>query len=209
MAGAASDVLHLLGSGLVATAAPGAPIAAALTLWWAGDALRAGLAVIEITPDVSPSDVLWLAGCPWVLLAVLGAVGDRARAFAPWWIEPQAVRVYVLAPTDVLDGNLATAWTATPATPATPGLASSEDERHLLEAVRTEAGRADVVVVFPHRGARGPRPRQRPLLSDPGAVHPQRGHDGHRRRPAGVAGGPRRPERPGELSRLCPSAPRR
>ncbi len=83
-------------------------------------------------------------------LRVLGAGDDEQAALAPWRTAPHGVQVSVLAATDVLDDPLAAAWTATP---RSPGLASAKDERRLLQAVRTEAERSDVVVVYLHWGA--------------------------------------------------------
>jgi poly-gamma-glutamate capsule biosynthesis protein CapA/YwtB (metallophosphatase superfamily) len=105
-------------------------------------------------------------------LPVIGAGVDQSAAFAPFRRTVDGVRVSVIAATDVLDAELATAWTATP---DSPGLASAKDDTTLLDAVRAERARSDVLVVFLHWGKERevcPTDRQRQLaglLADAGA----------------------------------------
>jgi poly-gamma-glutamate synthesis protein (capsule biosynthesis protein) len=102
-------------------------------------------------------------------LPVLGAGYDAEQAHRPLRVVRRGVSISVLAATDVLDYL---SWVAGP---DRPGLASAKDPRLLLDAVRAEARRSDVVAVFLHWGRElvvCPTARQRELarlLSDAGA----------------------------------------
>lgn len=80
---------------------------------------------------------------------VIGVGADDDDAFAPLIARVKGQRIAFIAATQVLDGNLTAAWTAT----AThPGVASAKRVDRLTRAV-TEARRAaDTVVVFLHWG---------------------------------------------------------
>lgn len=68
--------------------------------------------------------------------------------------------------TDVLDSYATASW---PATATSPGLASTKNEQPLLDAVRTERSRSDVVVAFLHWGIERtvcPTPRQQQLARE-------------------------------------------
>jgi poly-gamma-glutamate synthesis protein (capsule biosynthesis protein) len=96
-------------------------------------------------------------------LPVLGAGTDADRAHAPLRREVNGIKVSVLAATDVLDGFATTSWVATG---GQPGMASAKDPQRLLEAVRAEKERSDVVAVYLHWGKElqtCPTPRQREL----------------------------------------------
>lgn len=82
-------------------------------------------------------------------LPVVGAGPDEDAAFAPHISVVKGRRVAVIGATQVLDANLATAWTAGP---GKPGLASAKDEPRLVQAVQEARKQADVVVVDLHWG---------------------------------------------------------
>ena len=90
-AGPWADAVYLLGFGLVVVVAVSSalrtgdrrawvPVAAALTVWWCGDALYVVLTALGLADGPTPSDVLWLAGYPLLMLGVLRMVAQRA----PW-----------------------------------------------------------------------------------------------------------------------------
>jgi poly-gamma-glutamate synthesis protein (capsule biosynthesis protein) len=96
-------------------------------------------------------------------LPVVGAGTDADAAYAPYVARVKGRRVAVIGATQVLDANLAAAWTAGP---GKPGLASAKDEDRLVAAVRAARSAADVVVVDLHWGTElvaCPTPRQRAL----------------------------------------------
>jgi poly-gamma-glutamate capsule biosynthesis protein CapA/YwtB (metallophosphatase superfamily) len=105
-------------------------------------------------------------------MPLLGAGVDDTAAWTPLRRSVGGVRVSVIAATDVLDDFATTAWVAKP---GVPGLASAKDTDRLIEAVRAERDKADVVAVFLHWGKETvycPTARQRQLaqeLSDAGA----------------------------------------
>lgn len=82
-------------------------------------------------------------------LPVIGAGKDIDAAFAPFRKTVNGLRIAVLAATDVLDDNLAVAWTATP---THAGLASAKNQARLVAAVRQARRDADVVAVVLHWG---------------------------------------------------------
>jgi poly-gamma-glutamate capsule biosynthesis protein CapA/YwtB (metallophosphatase superfamily) len=98
---------------------------------------------------------------------VVGIGADAAEAFRPQRFTVDGQRIAVIGATQVLDSNLAAAWTAGD---GKPGLASAYDEKRLLAAVRAARAQADTVVVDLHWGrewdpaeARCPIDRQRAL----------------------------------------------
>jgi poly-gamma-glutamate synthesis protein (capsule biosynthesis protein) len=94
---------------------------------------------------------------------VIGIGVDEDAAFRPWTTEVRGQRIAVIGATQVLDGNLLSAWTATD---AQPGLASAKQVERLLEEVRAARATADTVVVFLHWGTEKqtcPNDRQRAL----------------------------------------------
>lgn len=105
-------------------------------------------------------------------LPVVGAGSDEDAAFAAHLATVRGRRVAFIGATQVLDDNLAAAWTAGP---GKPGLASAKDQRRLVAAVREARAHADVVVVDLHWGtelASCPTTAQRslaPLLVAAGA----------------------------------------
>jgi hypothetical protein len=105
-------------------------------------------------------------------MPVLGAGSDDTAAWTPLRRTINGVRVSVLAATDVLDDFATSSWVAKP---GVAGLASAKDTGRLLDAVRAERAKADVLVVFLHWGKETvycPTGRQRDLaqkLSDAGA----------------------------------------
>ncbi len=82
-------------------------------------------------------------------LPVVGAGPDEDAAFAPHISVVKGRKVAVIGATQVLDANLAAAWTAGP---GKPGLASAKDEPRLVAAVKAARASADVVVVDLHWG---------------------------------------------------------
>lgn len=112
-------------------------------------------------------DAAGRAGMP-----LLGAGRDDEAAYAPLRRQVKGVQVSVFAATDVLDDFAMTSWVARA---GTPGLASAKEPTRLLDAVKAERDRADVVVVFLHWGRERvvcPTARQQELarmLSEAGA----------------------------------------
>ncbi len=82
-------------------------------------------------------------------LPVVGAGSDADAAFAAHVVDVRGTRVAVVGATQVLDDNLAAAWTAGA---GKPGLASAKDENRLVRAVADARGTSDVVVVDLHWG---------------------------------------------------------
>lgn len=82
-------------------------------------------------------------------LPLVGMGMDEDQAYAPWVTTVRGQRIAVLAATQVLDGNLAEAWTAGV---GKPGMASAKREARLLDEVRRAAERAETVVVYLHWG---------------------------------------------------------
>lgn len=80
---------------------------------------------------------------------VIGIGQDEARALEPYRATINGQRIAIIAATDVLDTNLAAAWTATP---TQAGLASALDLPALVEAVRAARATSDTVVVYLHWG---------------------------------------------------------
>jgi poly-gamma-glutamate capsule biosynthesis protein CapA/YwtB (metallophosphatase superfamily) len=82
-------------------------------------------------------------------MPVLGAGTDDTAAWTPLRRTIDGVRISVIAATDVLDDFATSAWVARP---GASGLASAKDTDRLLDAVRSERAKADVVVAFLHWG---------------------------------------------------------
>jgi poly-gamma-glutamate capsule biosynthesis protein CapA/YwtB (metallophosphatase superfamily) len=94
---------------------------------------------------------------------VVGIGLDAEQAFRAQRFTVRGQRIAVIGATQVLDGNLAAAWSAGD---GKPGLASAYDEKRLLAAVRAARAQADTVVVDLHWGrelAGCPIDRQRAL----------------------------------------------
>ena len=122
---------------------------------------------------------------------VIGIGNDVTEAFKPFRTTINNERIAILAATQVLDTNLAAAWTATE---THGGVASALDEAHLLAAVREARSTSDTVVVYVHWGTEletCPNPLQSPLahkLVDAGADVVVGSH-AHRQLGAGYMGG--------------------
>jgi poly-gamma-glutamate synthesis protein (capsule biosynthesis protein) len=103
---------------------------------------------------------------------VVGIGRDADQAFRPYRTTINGQRIAIIGATQVLDDNLAAAWTAGD---GKPGLASAYQVDRLLEAVRSARKAADTVIVDLHWGrelAPCPIERQRelaPKLVDAGA----------------------------------------
>ena len=80
---------------------------------------------------------------------VIGIGVNDSAAFAPFTRTVNGQRIAVIAATQVLDGNLVAAWTATD---THAGVASAKRVDRLLGAVREARRSADTVVVFLHWG---------------------------------------------------------
>jgi Bacterial capsule synthesis protein PGA_cap len=81
----------------------------------------------------------------------VGIGRDEAAAYRPYVATVKGVRVAIVGATDVLDGNLITAWTASG---HQPGVASAigESRERLVREVEHARREADVVVVYLHWG---------------------------------------------------------
>jgi poly-gamma-glutamate capsule biosynthesis protein CapA/YwtB (metallophosphatase superfamily) len=90
-----------------------------------------------------------LAAAAAASFPVVGIGEDAAQAFRPRLFTVNGQRVAVIGATQVLDANLAAAWSAGD---GKPGLASAYQVDRLLAAVRAARQRADTVVVFLHWG---------------------------------------------------------
>jgi poly-gamma-glutamate synthesis protein (capsule biosynthesis protein) len=103
---------------------------------------------------------------------VVGIGEDDIEAYGPYRTAVNGQRVAVLGATQVIDEELAAAWTAGP---GKPGLASAKDPGRLLAAVRAARSGADTVVVYLHWGLEGapcpiePQRTLAALLVDAGA----------------------------------------
>jgi poly-gamma-glutamate synthesis protein (capsule biosynthesis protein) len=125
---------------------------------------------------------------------VIGIGRNAGEAYAPYRATVKGQRIAVIAATQVLDGSLIGAWTATD---THAGLASAKDVPRLVDAVRLARADADTVVVFLHWGIEGdtcPSADQRALartLADAGADiivggHAHRVQSGGRLPPTGA-----------------------
>jgi hypothetical protein len=96
---------------------------------------------------------------------ILGIGQDAAQAFTPYQTVIHGERVGIIAATQVIDGDLQTAWTATG---TQPGLASAYDVNALVAAVEAARKVDDTVIVFLHWGVEldpCPDPLQEPLAN--------------------------------------------
>ncbi|HEY6706626.1 MAG TPA: CapA family protein [Actinomycetota bacterium] len=80
---------------------------------------------------------------------VVGVGGDADEAYRAWRTTVKGQRIAVIGATQVLDSNLAAAWTAGD---DKPGMASAYQEAQLLAAVKAARASADTVVVDLHWG---------------------------------------------------------
>jgi len=85
-------------------------------------------------------------------IPVIGIGRSAAEAYRPFVAVVKGQRIAVLGATQVLDANLAEAWTATD---SQPGLASAKEVSRLTAAVREARSQADTVVVYLHWGTEG------------------------------------------------------
>jgi hypothetical protein len=94
---------------------------------------------------------------------VVGVGRDAGEAYRAWQTTVKGQRIAVIGATQVLDSNLAAAWTAGD---TKAGMASAYQEERLLAAVRAARASADTVIVDLHWGrelANCPIDRQRAL----------------------------------------------
>ena len=94
---------------------------------------------------------------------VVGIGRDATEAFRPYIVTVKGQRIAIIGATQVLDDNLAAAWTAGD---DKPGLASAYQTDRLLSAVRSARRSADTVIVNLHWGrelSQCPIERQREL----------------------------------------------
>jgi len=94
---------------------------------------------------------------------VVGVGRNAVEAYRAWQTTVKGQRIAVIGATQVLDSNLAAAWTATD---DKPGMASAYQEARLLAAVKAARASADTVIVDLHWGrelANCPIDRQRAL----------------------------------------------
>jgi len=104
-----------------------------------------------------------LAAAAAARFPVVGVGRDAAQAFRAHLLTARGQRIAVVGATQVLDSNVAAAWSAGD---GKPGLASAYQVDRLLAAVRAARQRADTVVVFLHWGkelSSCPLSRQRAL----------------------------------------------
>jgi hypothetical protein len=85
-------------------------------------------------------------------LPMVGIGENAAAAFAPWTTTVRGVKVSVIGATQVMDSNVATAWTATD---TQAGLAVAKDPTRLIAAVTAARATSDIVVVYLHWGVEG------------------------------------------------------
>lgn len=90
-----------------------------------------------------------LAAAAAARFPVVGIGRDAAQAFRAHVVTARGQRIAVIGATQVLDANLAAAWSAGN---GKPGLASAYQVDRLLAAVRAARQAADTVVVFLHWG---------------------------------------------------------
>jgi poly-gamma-glutamate synthesis protein (capsule biosynthesis protein) len=104
-----------------------------------------------------------LAAAKAARFPVVGVGRDADEAYRAWRTTVKGQRIAVIGATQVLDSNLAAAWTAGD---GKPGIASAYQEERLLAAVRAARASADTVIVDLHWGrelANCPIDRQRAL----------------------------------------------
>lgn len=105
-------------------------------------------------------------------LPLIGVGADHAAAFTPYWVTKNGQRIAIIAATQVVDDNLASAWMAQD---DQAGMATARDLGGLVREVRDARKVADTVIVFLHWGtelSQCPNTSQPPLarlLSQAGA----------------------------------------
>jgi Bacterial capsule synthesis protein PGA_cap len=90
-----------------------------------------------------------LAAAKAARFPVVGVGRNADEAYRAWRVTIKGQRIAVLGASQVLDSNLAAAWTAGD---GKPGMASAYEEEALLAAVREARASADTVVVDLHWG---------------------------------------------------------
>ncbi|ACZ00319.1 CapA family protein [Thermomonospora curvata] len=80
---------------------------------------------------------------------VVGIGNNAAEAYKPWETVVRGTRIGVIGATQVLDDHLIEAWTATD---TKPGLASAKDAQRLVQEVKANRHRYDVLIVNVHWG---------------------------------------------------------
>jgi poly-gamma-glutamate synthesis protein (capsule biosynthesis protein) len=93
-----------------------------------------------------------LAAADAARFPLVGIGPNAAQAYAPWVVTAGGQRIAILGATQVLEPGLQAAWMAGS---NKPGLASTQDQRRLLAAVRRARTLADTVVVYLHWGEEG------------------------------------------------------
>jgi poly-gamma-glutamate capsule biosynthesis protein CapA/YwtB (metallophosphatase superfamily) len=96
---------------------------------------------------------------------VIGIGDNAAQAFRPYRPVVDGQRIAIFAATQVLDADLASAWTATA---DQPGLASAYQQSELVAAVRAARRNSDTIVVYLHWGTETqqcPNALQEPLAA--------------------------------------------
>lgn len=99
-------------------------------------------------------------------MPLIGAGNDAAEAYAPHQTTINGQRIAVFGATQVLDGNVIDAWTATD---EQPGLASAREPDRLLASISAVRPEVDTIVVFLHWGTEGetcPTDRQEQLADE-------------------------------------------
>ena len=107
------------------------------------------------------TDTLYAAAVNQV--PVIGAGADAGAAFAPHRLTVNGQRIAIFGATQVLDGDVIDAWTATD---DQAGLANARDPDRLVSAVALARPEVDTLVVFLHWGTEGetcPTERQQTL----------------------------------------------
>jgi poly-gamma-glutamate synthesis protein (capsule biosynthesis protein) len=97
---------------------------------------------------------------------LIGIGNDATEAFTPYQATINNQRIAVFGATQVLDGNLIDAWTATD---SQAGLASALDPDRLVAAITAARPNLDTLVVFLHWGTEGetcPTERQETLADE-------------------------------------------
>jgi len=96
---------------------------------------------------------------------VMGIGQNVTQAFTPYETTIKGQRIAIVVATQVIDSDLATAWTATA---TQPGLASAYDISALVAEVEKVRAWADTVIVYVHWGTQldaCPNPLQEPLAN--------------------------------------------
>jgi poly-gamma-glutamate synthesis protein (capsule biosynthesis protein) len=90
-----------------------------------------------------------LAAAKAAKFPLVGLGRNVAEAFAPYRVTIRGQRVAVIGASQVLDGHLVAAWTATA---AKPGMASAKEVDTLVAAVQQARATSDTVVIYLHWG---------------------------------------------------------